>query len=95
VRPRAAHTLALLRNQIAEIRGWAGRPAEFNGFALALLYGDAFAALVADPPDYFSALLAHDQVFISSVTDMGNLPDGRPDIIIHIEPFPTDGSAAI
>lgn len=90
----SSHTLTYLAQQIRHSGGWSGRPHEFNRYAFTLLYGEHISGCVVDPPDYFSALVASDLVFISSIVDMGNRADGKPDTVFLIEAPPPAGSNA-
>lgn len=74
--------------QLAEGDGWAGPPAEFNTYASRLLYGPSFADLLTNPADYYSSLMSDGFIAITSVTDVGNRPDGTPDTAVTIELTP-------
>ena len=63
---------------------FSGTPAQFNQRAMQVLYGSDFAQYVAEPTDYYSLLVAQDFIQISSITDLGNKPDGTPDTVVNI-----------
>jgi len=52
--------------------------------ATRLLYGPTFAELLTTPTDYYSRLMSDGFIEITSVTDIGNRPDGTPDTIVTV-----------
>ena len=86
--PEPSEAMLHLMADLATSAGWAGSPAKFNEHAARVLYGAEFGSLLTDPPDYFSALVVNGYVWITSLTDHGNRPDGTPDTTIAIEVSP-------
>lgn len=85
-RPKALSDVVVpLLTDIARSQGWSGTRAGHNKHAARLLYGAEFADLLSDLPDYFSGLVVNGYVWITSLTDHGNLPDGSPDTTMTIE----------
>lgn len=89
--------------EFSKTNHFSGTPSQFNQWATRVVYGAEFAQYVAEPTDYYSLLLAQDLIQISSITDLGNKPDGTPDTVTNVwltskaealvKSFPKDGSA--
>jgi hypothetical protein len=83
-RPEPSEAILQLLAHLVTSAGWAGTRTQFNEHAARVLYGAEFGGLLSDPPDYFSALLVNGYVFITSLTDHGNRPDGMPDTTVTL-----------
>lgn len=97
----APHLRKLLL-EFSKTNHFSGTPSQFNQWALSVVYGAEFTQYVTGSTDYYSLLVAQGFIEISSVTDLGNKPDGTPDTVVNIclsskagaliKSFPKDGS---
>lgn len=74
-----SRAIITLLEDLSQKKFWGGTPSDYNKYAARVLYGNDFGDLITEPADYFSALLVHDLIEISSIVDNGNRSDGTAD----------------